>query len=306
MAGSRSFVPRSASRGLVVAGRRARLVKTLRLALWVLAAFVPFETRAGVSVWAETSRLGMGVSSMSEAHTGSLLVEYFKEFLDKRDVDAFRNRVAARYNEGTLGRILSGSPDVSARRAAVLSLGILGSFEQSNAVLGKALRDNDVAVRSMAEDALWAIWFRADTPEHNQMLEQVRLAISREQLDASRDAGHPADCRRTDFAEAYNQRAIVYFLQGRFAESVQDCQQRPRPQPVSHRGDRGIGEVPARPEPSSRRAEVAAPGLEASAVQQCAPREHPRARDADRVGRIAVTDSAKRVHAGARHDAGRS
>src|SRR4029077_17101655 len=26
------------------------------------------------------------------------------------------------------------------------------------------------------------------------------------------------------FAEAYNQRAIIYFHQGRFAESVQDCQ----------------------------------------------------------------------------------
>ena len=64
---------------------------------------------------------------MSEAHSGSLLVEYFKEFLRKRDLDEFRNRVTARYNEGTLGRILAGSPDVSARRAAVLSLGILGA-----------------------------------------------------------------------------------------------------------------------------------------------------------------------------------
>ena len=27
-----------------------------------------------------------------------------------------------------------------------------------------------------------------------------------------------------NFAEAYNQRAIIYFHQGRFAESVQDCQ----------------------------------------------------------------------------------
>ncbi len=115
----------------------ARLVNRLKLALWALAAAVPLETQAGVSVWSETSRVGMGVSSMSEAQSGSLLVEYFKEFLVNRDIDEFRNRVAARYNEGTLGRILAGSPDVSARRAAVLSLGIMGSFEQSNAVLGQ-------------------------------------------------------------------------------------------------------------------------------------------------------------------------
>lgn len=162
---------------------------------------------------------------MSEAHSGSLLVEYFKEFLGKRDVDTFRNRVAARYNEGTLGRILAGSPDVSARRAAVLSLGLLGSFEQSNAVLGKALRDDDLAVRSMAEDALWAVWFRADTAEHNQVLEQVRHSISREQLDEAERLATRLIADAPDFAEAYNQRAFIYFLQGRFAESALDCQE---------------------------------------------------------------------------------
>jgi tetratricopeptide (TPR) repeat protein len=166
----------------------------------------------------------MGVSSMSEAHNGSLLVQYFKAFLRDRDLDAFRNRVAVRYNEGSLCRILSISADVAARRAAVLSLGILGTFDQSNAALGKALRDSDVAVRSMAEDALWAIWFRADTPEHNQMLSKVRLVIGREELVQAEMLVTRLIAAAPNFAEAYNQRAIVYFHQGRFAESVDDCQ----------------------------------------------------------------------------------
>jgi tetratricopeptide (TPR) repeat protein len=161
---------------------------------------------------------------MSEAHTGSLLVEYFKEFLSKRDLDEFRNRVTTRYNEGTLGRILAGSPDVAARRAAVLSLGLLGSFEESNAIVGRALRDVDLAVRSMAEDALWAIWFRADTPEHNQMLEQVRQSINREQLEQAETLVTRLIADAPNFAEAYNQRAFVYYLQGRFAESADECQ----------------------------------------------------------------------------------
>ncbi len=138
MAGSRSLVPQSAS----VARSLPVVVGWLRnrwnLALWALAASVPLEIPAKLSAASETSRAGMGVSSMSKAQSGSLLVEYFKDFLAKRDVDEFRNRVAARYNEGTLGRILAGSPDVSARRAAVLSLGIMGSFEQSNAFLGRS------------------------------------------------------------------------------------------------------------------------------------------------------------------------
>jgi tetratricopeptide (TPR) repeat protein len=179
----------------------------------------------GASDGTGSSRRGIGVSAMSDAHNGSLLIQYFKAFLSDRDLDAFRNHVSSRYSEGTLARILSASNDVTARRAAVLSLGIMGTFAQSNSVLGKALSDDDAVVRSMAEDALWAIWFRADTPEHNRALNQVQLAISREQLDQAEILVNRLIAGAPNFAEAYNQRAIIYFLQGRFAESVQDCQQ---------------------------------------------------------------------------------
>jgi tetratricopeptide (TPR) repeat protein len=190
----------------------------------VLAAVAPTELRAGVSVWTDSPRLALGVSTMSEAHAGSLLVEYFKAFLHDRDLEAFRNRVTVRYNEGTLCRLLSVSPDVAARRAAVLSLGILGSFEHGNTTLARALRDEDAAVRTMAEDALWAVWFRADSPENNQALGQVRRAISRQELDQAEVLASRLITDAPNFAEAYNQRAIIYFHQGRFAESVRDCQ----------------------------------------------------------------------------------
>jgi tetratricopeptide (TPR) repeat protein len=198
-----------------------------RLQLGVVAMFASFvavEARASVSVGSGTLRPGTGVSSMSESYNGSLLVEYFKAFLDDRDLDSFRNRVAARYNDGTLCRILSTSSDVAARRAAVLSLGILGGFDGCNAALGKALGDSDASVRGMAEDALWAVWFRADTPEHNQMLEKVRLAIGREEFVQAELMVTRLIADSPNFAEAYNQRAIIYFHQGRFAESVLDCQ----------------------------------------------------------------------------------
>jgi tetratricopeptide (TPR) repeat protein len=161
---------------------------------------------------------------MSEAQSGSILVEYFREFVDKKDVEEFRERVSARYSEGTLSRILIGSGDVTARRAAVLALGMTGTFEHSNAVLGKALGDQDVAVRSMAEDALWAVWFRADTPEHNQRLEQVRRLIGNEQLDQAEAMVTRLIADAPNFAEAYNQRAFILFLLGRFAESAEECQ----------------------------------------------------------------------------------
>lgn len=192
------------------------------ICLWVLSA--PSGAIASAAYRTGTQHRGMGVSAMSEARDRSLLVEYFKAFIDDRDLDSFRCRVSSRYNEGTLGRILLASKDVAARRAAVLSLGIMGSFAQSNAVLGRALADLDPVVRRMTEDALWAVWFRADTAEHNQMLSNVAAAISRDELEQAEVLVTRLIASAPNFAEAYNQRAIIYFLQGRLAESVQDCE----------------------------------------------------------------------------------
>ena len=190
----------------------------------MLGGLLPSRFRAGDSALAEMQRQGMGGSSMWESQTGSLLVDYYETFLRDRDLDQFRNQVTARYTEGTLGRVLTSSPSIAARRAAVLALGVTGSFEQSNTALGKALRDSDPIVRTMAESALWAIWFRADSPENNKNLDEVRLLIGHHRLDAAVESASRLLLRAPRYAEAYNQRAIALFIQGRFAESAEDCQ----------------------------------------------------------------------------------
>jgi tetratricopeptide (TPR) repeat protein len=190
----------------------------------VLVAAIPSETLAGDSVRAEMQRQGVGGFSMWESHAGSLLVDYYEAFLNDRDLDQFRERVMTRYTEGTLGRALTSSPSATARRAAVLALGVVGGFEQSNAVLGRALRDSDTTVRTMAEAALWAIWFRADSPENNELLEEVRLLIGHRRLDAAVNLASQLIDRSPNFAEAYNQRAIALFIQGKLAQSEADCQ----------------------------------------------------------------------------------
>jgi tetratricopeptide (TPR) repeat protein len=161
---------------------------------------------------------------MWESQAGSLLVDYYEAFLRDRDLDLFRNQVIARYTEATLCRVLTSSPSVAARRASVLALGVTGCFEQSNAALAKALRDDDPIVRTLAESALWAIWFRADSPENNQQLDEVRQLIGQHRLDAAVKSATRLITRAPKYAEAYNQRAIAFFMQGRFAQSAEDCQ----------------------------------------------------------------------------------
>jgi tetratricopeptide (TPR) repeat protein len=162
-----------------------------------------------------------GAAGLLPPQTGGLLVDYYEAFLRDKDIDAFRRNVSARYNEATLARLLqSGEPQ--ARRASVLALGLFGGFS-SNAAVARGLRDPDPTVRALADNALWSIWFRADTPENNEALEQIRDLIGRRRLDLAIDQANQLIARSPNFAEAYNQRAIAHFFQGRFAESVADC-----------------------------------------------------------------------------------
>jgi Flp pilus assembly protein TadD len=159
---------------------------------------------------------------MRESESGSLLVAYYETFLRDHDIENFQQQVSARYTEGTLARLIE-SGTVPARRAGILALGLLGTME-SNAAVARALRDNDSTVRDLADNALWAIWYRADTPENNNMLEQVRLLIRNERLADAVTRASRLIVRAPDFAEAYNQRAIAHFFQGHFQESAEDCQ----------------------------------------------------------------------------------
>jgi tetratricopeptide (TPR) repeat protein len=155
------------------------------------------------------------------AHPATMLVESFDQFLKDQDIEVFRRNVTARYAEATLCKVTQ-SREIRARRAAVLALGLNGSFG-ANASVGRLLKDRDPTVRSLAVNALWAIWSRADSPENNASLEQVQTLIQ---------LGRPAEAIRKatqliaaapNFAEAYNQRAIAYYQTGQLNESVSDC-----------------------------------------------------------------------------------
>lgn len=174
-----------------------------------------------IRVLASSHSARSGAVAMPEPQPASLLVSYYETFLHNHDLDAFRRQVLSRYTEATLARVVQ-SGDLQARRAAVLALGLVGTFEV-NEVVARSLRDRDPVVRSLANNALWAIWFRADTPENNATLEQVRRLIQRQRPDEAIELATRLIARSPGFAEAYNQRAIALFVLRRFEESAADC-----------------------------------------------------------------------------------
>lgn len=163
----------------------------------------------------------------------SLLLEYFQQLPQmeesrepfqnaarlKRALGAFKRRVAKRYNEGTLQRLLYGT-DEDTRLAAVAALGLLGSTE-SNRAVAALLHDEEAGIRNKATDALWSIWLRADEPENNRELQRL---MRLENAGTALAGFHALLKKAPRFAEAYNQRAILYFRLGEYQKSIDDCE----------------------------------------------------------------------------------
>ncbi len=163
----------------------------------------------------------------------SLLLEYFQQLPPlqetretiasaarlRRALGTFKKRVSRRYSEGTLQRLLYAA-DVDTRLAAVVGLGLLGTME-SNRALATMLHDEEGVIRTKAADALWSVWLRGDEPENNRELQRLM------RLDnaTAAQAGLTALIRKAPrFAEAYNQRAILYFRLGKYERSIEDCE----------------------------------------------------------------------------------
>jgi tetratricopeptide (TPR) repeat protein len=103
-----------------------------------------------------------------------------------------------------------------------LALGQLSDYA-SNAALGRALHDEDRGVRMLAEGAIGRLWCRVGTPQERKRLEKlVALNAARRFIEATSEATKAID-RAPHLAECWNQRAVALFAQGRYGESVRDC-----------------------------------------------------------------------------------
>ena len=149
----------------------------------------------------------------------------------------FRRKVRRRYNEATLQRLLA-NPSVEVRRATVLALGLTGTF-QSNADLARMLHDEDELVSKTASDSLWEIWFRGGPEDANLELQRVLHLSDFRQVMAGLDG---ILHEWPEFAEAYNQRAILHFQRSDCRRSIADCERALQLNPYHFGAQSGIGE----------------------------------------------------------------
>jgi tetratricopeptide (TPR) repeat protein len=149
-------------------------------------------------------------------------VEAVKPALARKDLQGLLCICKSRWSAADIISLLR-SNCCDARKCAALALSYVGCPACLDP-LSRQLKDPDPTVNQMAEHAMWAIWFRCGgTPEANHELTRGADAMNRREIDHAITHLNKAIQLDPKFAEAYNQRAIAYFLKEQFDRSIQDC-----------------------------------------------------------------------------------
>jgi tetratricopeptide (TPR) repeat protein len=159
--------------------------------------------------------------------------------LEAQDPGALRSLLKSRWTcEQVRSLLLCKTFDV--RKVAALALALIGG-KSCIEDLAAQLKNSDPMVNQMAEHALWSIWFRLGSPEANHELCRGTRALDRG--DYAQATEHLTKAIQLDsaFSEAYNQRAIVKYLQEYYEESLEDCREAIRRMPCHFGAWAGMG-----------------------------------------------------------------
>lgn len=108
-------------------------------------------------------------------------------------------------------------------------------------ILLEALKDPDEEVRSDATQALWQIWFSQKGAAGLQTLQRAQVLL--ESGDATQAEAVLSELieQLPDFAEAWNRRAVLYFVQQQYRKAIADCQRTIKLNPIHFGAWHGLG-----------------------------------------------------------------
>lgn len=129
--------------------------------------------------------------------------------------------VRARWECSQILPLLTSEAD-DVRKVALLTLAWVGGVDCIPSLL-RQLRSDDEVTHSMAEHALWSVFLRGGKPEANQLLCKGAKAMDAEKFDEAIAFFTRAVEVDPAFAEAYNQRAVAFYLKEEFRRSIDDC-----------------------------------------------------------------------------------
>jgi tetratricopeptide (TPR) repeat protein len=147
-------------------------------------------------------------------------VQMAQPLLQRQDLPALIAAFRGRFTAAQIQSFLN-LPHPEVRKLAAFSLGLVGERDCVPA-LAAALHD-EAPIRDVAEHALWSVWFRLGSPCANRCVARATQSMDRCEFQAARDLIAEALERSPNFPEAYNQRAILHYLNERYDQSLADC-----------------------------------------------------------------------------------
>lgn len=89
----------------------------------------------------------------------------------------------------------------------------------------ESLKSDDEQQRDAATRELWQLWFNQKGAYGLELLERAQTLLQAGKVDEAETLLTDLIQDQPDFAEAWNRRAVLYYLQGRYRPALADCQQ---------------------------------------------------------------------------------
>lgn len=132
--------------------------------------------------------------------------------------------------------------DAAARHAAVKRLHVIGRARDGNAI-AKLLFDENDDNRAAAEAAMWSVWSRSGDAQIDALFKTGVAQMNAAQAEAAIATFTEVIRRKPDFAEGWNKRATVYFFMKKFNESLADCDEVIKRNPLHFGALSGYGQI---------------------------------------------------------------
>jgi len=113
--------------------------------------------------------------------------------------------------------------------------------EASINLLLQDLKNSDEKVRDQATEELWHVWFTQKGVTGFQKLQRVQKLLQAGDITPAEAILTELIDTMPDFAEAWNRRAILYFMIGDYQKAIVDCQAVIRLNPVHFGALHGLG-----------------------------------------------------------------
>ena len=103
------------------------------------------------------------------------------------------------------------------------------------------LKNPDELTRQQATEELWRLWFNQKGAYGLEILGESQRLMEAGDVEEAEAVLTELIEDQPDFAEAWNRRAVLYYLQGEYRRSLADCQQAVALNPIHFGALHGIG-----------------------------------------------------------------